>query len=444
MMIAGLASCASRKHHAAAKPPAQQSLYAGHTATLDLTAGLRVNGIVSMPSVFTPDFNQPPMWLQQGSEIGVVGSMNGKTTLLGFGGPDFSTRTIEAQDFGPAAPGGRIVDIAASPDGMELAVAVAEPTQNRLEVVLRDLISSGQGHPTATIDGDFEFAQIQWRDAATVALTLRASADAITNVGGSGGGAAGVGGLYIITVTGATAVQHLDGITCPLSAMSFSPNRYFAVGSGVGETVEPVIIATHEQGCRALKLPAPIRVLGWAPDSSSMLYAAASGPGGAAGVFDFDLASGGVSSVIAISSGAAAYASDGTVVALGNNALSWRRLAHEPNRMVKAQVALIAPRQHNIDLNSLGFETLPALMARAKMTFSTASNDGVIDVYIPGAAGPLRRVIEYSYPARAAFVLGSGAAEGPIAMSWSPDGRLLSIVDGNATLNTLAVIAPAK
>jgi hypothetical protein len=112
--------------------------------------------------------------------------------------------------------------------------------------------------------------------------------------------------------------------------------------------------------------------------------------------------------------------------------------------MVKAQVALIAPRQHNIDLNSLGFETLPALMARAKMTFSTASNDGVIDVYIPGAAGPLRRVIEYSYPARAAFVLGSGAAEGPIAMSWSPDGRLLSIVDGNATLNTLAVIAPAK
>jgi hypothetical protein len=306
------------------------------------------------------------------------------------------------------------------------------------------LISSGEGHPAATIDGDFEYAQIQWLDAATVALTLRASADAIAKAGESSAGPAGVGGISIIKVTGATAVQHLDGITCPLSTMSFSPNRYFAVGSGVGAAVAPVIIASHEQRCRALKLPAPIRVLGWAPDSSSMLFAAASGPDGTDGVFDFDLAKGGVSSVVAISSGAAAYASDGTVVAFGNKELSWRRLAQQPNRMVKAQIALIAPRQHNIDLNSLGFETLPALMARAKMTFSTASNDGGIDAYIPGAAGPLRQLIEYSYSAHAAFVLGSGAAQGPIAMSWSPDGRILAIIDGNATLNTLAVIAPAK
>ena len=48
------------------------------------------------------------------------------------------------------------------------------------------------------------------------------------------------------------------------------------------------------------------------------------------------------------------------------------------------------------------------------------------------------------YPVRAAFVLARGAVRGPIAISWSPDGKQIAIVDGDAAGGTLAVIAPPK
>jgi hypothetical protein len=78
------------------------------------------------------------------------------------------------------------------------------------------------------------------------------------------------------------------------------------------------------------------------------------------------------------------------------------------------------------------------------MVFSQISNDAIIDTAIPGATGPVREIIEYSYPARAAFVLAHGAVQGPVAISWSPDGRQIAIADGDATRRTLAVIAPPK
>jgi hypothetical protein len=53
-------------------------------------------------------------------------------------------------------------------------------------------------------------------------------------------------------------------------------------------------------------------------------------------------------------------------------------------------------------------------------------------------------VIEYSYPARAAFVLAAGGAQGPLMMSWSPDGKMIAFVDGNSQLTTLTVIAPPR
>ena len=43
-----------------------------------------------------------------------------------------------------------------------------------------------------------------------------------------------------------------------------------------------------------------------------------------------------------------------------------------------------------------------------------------------------------------AFVLASGPANGPLAMSWSDNGRALAIVDGDAALARLTVLIPPR
>ena len=147
---------------------------------------------------------------------------------------------------------------------------------------------------------------------------------------------------------------------------------------------------------------------------------------------------------MAISSGAAAFASDGTIIAFGSQELSWRRTLAQPSAPVKAQIALTDPHKDQLTINSLGFAIPPALMAQSTIVFSQVSNDAIIDTAVPGPTGLIRELIEYSYPARAAFILAHGPVRGPIAISWAPEGKQIAIVDGDATHRTLAVIAPPK
>jgi hypothetical protein len=148
--------------------------------------------------------------------------------------------------------------------------------------------------------------------------------------------------------------------------------------------------------------------------------------------------------LIAVSSAAAAYASDGTIVAMGNGGLSWKRIARDPQTPAKAEIALLNPQTASVTMNSLGFQTPPALFAQSSMVFTTVSNSAAIDTFVPQPNGLLRELIDYSYPARSAFVLASGTARGPLSMSWSPDGRELAIVDGDASLAMLTVVIPPR
>jgi hypothetical protein len=283
---------------------------------------------------------------------------------------------------------------------------------------------------------------LTWFDAETIALILPAPAlgnqpapaQAVMPIAG--------GGLYFITVSGQTSLKYLNKLGCPLSRLVFSPNRYFAVSEG-DAAAPPALVDLRDQTCRALPFRGPIRMLAWSPDSNAFLYTASIDELHSAGVFRFDLTAG-RSVPIAISSGAAAYASDGTVVALGNSELSWKRIAANPATKAKAQIALFDPHLSEIKISSLGFETTPTMLAHSSMAFSTASDDGAIDVAIPAVAGGLREVIEYSYPARAAFVLAAGGAQGPLMISWSPDGKMIALVEGNSQLSTLTVIAPPR
>jgi hypothetical protein len=433
-----LAGCSLFK----SKPPpaAPRPLHLGATATLDITNGIDVIGSTALPSGFIPSAEVPPMWLAEGFGVAVAGSLNGKATVLGLGGAGFNRLANIASDFGPGAPAGNIVSVAASPDGMEVATAVAEPANKRLNVMLIDSISGGDGHSVASFDGAYRVASMNWIDRDTLAIVLRESlapAQPPTNIET----VSSSGGLYLIGISGLGSLTHLDAIPCRLAHLSFSPNRRFAASSGDSDAA-PAIVDLQNQKCQEIRSAAPIRILGWAPDSSDFLYAARGG-GGAVGTFRFSLATA-RSTVVAVSSPAVAYASDGTIIAMGNAGLTWRRVTEDPDAPAKTEIALIDPRTAQITLNTLGFSASPTVLAQSTMVFTDVSDSAAIDSLVLLPNGLTRLLLDYSYPSRSAFVLASGPVRGQLSMSWAPDGRALALVDGDASLSMLTVMVPPR
>jgi hypothetical protein len=408
--------------------------YAARTATLDVTFGLPVAGVVTLPVDFVPDMSRPPLWLQDGSEVGVTGTRAGKSLMLGFSGAKLAQERVVIEDYGVGAPDGRLLDVVTSANGRKMVTAAALP--NRLDVNLVDVSDGGSLQRIASLEGEFETAQLTWLNSGNIALAAQAVAPA-GNDSTTQTATVPMSGLYLITID-PSSIRHLDRIKCALSPLAFSPNDGFAVAQGTAGA-PPALIDIHGETCARLPFERPLQVLGWAPNSAAFLYRTADRNG----VFRFDLQTG-HRETIAISSGAAAYASDGTLIALGSRQLSWRTVAAEPMSQIKMQIALFDPRQSLKTLNWLGFYTRPDLLAESTMTFSQASDDAVIDSAIPSASGLVREIIEYSYRARAAFVLAHGTVQGPVTISWAPDAREIAIVDGDATHRTLAVIAPPK
>jgi hypothetical protein len=419
-----------------AKPSASQPPYAARTATLEVTGGLKVAGVVSLPANFVPDLSRAPIWLEGGSEIGVLGTREGGGMMLGIGGARLSRQRIVIQDGGKGAAG-RLLDIAASADGHRLAIAVAAASVHRLNVSLADPSNPGDAQLIASLKGKFDSAQLTWLTSGKVALAAHRAARQRHEVGNRVT-TVPVGGLYLITEGVHSATQRLGGLACPLSALAFSPDDAVAVAQG-SDGAPPAIIDLRNEKCVSYPSAAPLQVLGWAPNSRAFLYRTADQPG----VFRFDLQTR-QRSTIAISSGAAAYAGDGTIVAFGSQELSWRRAVAEPMTPVKAQIALFDPHQDLITINSLGFVTQPVLLAQSTMIWSQSSNSAIIDTAIPGPTELQRELINYSYPTREAFVLAHGPVRGPMAVSWSPDGNQVAILDGDQTHYTLSVITPPR
>jgi hypothetical protein len=426
-LLAMVGGCASRSPGKISIPPAIRN------GSLVITSGIRVVSSTSLPEGFETDPDYAPIWIRHGTEIAIAGMAGGKRVLLSVAGPEGLQQRVIAEDLGPAEQD-RILDIAASADGLTLAIAVAEPQENRVEVLLRDALSDSVARSASSFDGASAWAQLKWLDGATLALARRSESGVDDN-------AADVTSLDLITVAGSLETKPLEQIKCALSPLSFSPDARLAVAQG-DIKAPPALLDLHAETCRTLTIGEPVRVLAWAPDASAFLYSA-HGKNGVPGVFCYDLASG-RSVIVAISSGAAAYASDGTIVAAGNTELSLRRAADASSKPIVVEIASITPYHGVITVNALGLTTLPAMLARSSMMFSRNTDCGVMDIAIPAPAGPLRELIEYSYPTRAAFILASGPADAPLALSWSPDGKLLALVDAGVQPNRVTVLAPPR
>ena len=419
------------------------------TATLDITPGIDVVSKVELPHGFAPMAGYPPLWLENGNEIGTVGTLNGNVVILGFSGPDWQTvRVLGAETGDGSAEPGRLMDFAPSPNGMSIAFAVAVAGQNRLDIVIRDLIATGPGHPVASFDGVYDLASVSWLNSDSIAIVLRPNANQPVppppNPEDSGlppvPAPKASDGLQILVVAGPASVAPMK-LPCALGALSWSPLGVYAVSAG-GGGFSPMLVDRRHSTCTRLRANAPVRVLGWNPvDESSFLFVQPIPASNSAGVFEHFIANG-QDKTIAVSSGAAAYAASGAVLALGNQKLTFTMVETHPFVPVKAELATFDPEQPEIDIKQLGFNTVPAMLAASTMDYSGAIDRAAIQTFQPSNPLAMRKIITYTTHAQNAFQIAHGQARGVCELSWAPKGKWIAIVDGDATHAALTVIVP--
>lgn len=392
-----------------------------------------------MPPGFEPIAFRPPLWLHNGREIAVVGARDGRMTLIEFSGPSLQQQRILAADRGPWAPDGTLKDIAVNPDSSSVAIAVARPAPDRLEVIRLDL-ANGEGRSIASLGGSFESVSVGWRDPGTVALGLRElPAESSADAPRSGAANAATSSIYLIPANGIGTPERIQ-LSCTLSPMSWSPDGAYGVGQG-DDNAPAVLVDLQKKSCRSLSVLRPIRVLDWAPKAGAFIYVVPLAGGiPVGGSLQFDIASR-ETAPVAVSSSAAAYVTDSAILALGNSQLSLRRVLDHPRVLITTEVALVDSKQRKIEVAPLGIRVFPDMLASSAMTYSPRSETAAIELFSPGSTGPIRYVIAYSMATRRATLLASGPSKGLALLSWSPQQDLLALLDGDSSASALTILA---
>jgi hypothetical protein len=455
VILALAAACVASCSTAKAPKPATPA-FVGHSTTLEVTKGIKVLTNVEMPNGFAPIPTRPPIWLEEGEEIGVIGTQDGHTIMYGLGGAGWRTGRILAAETGlAAAEEGTIADLAASPNGLTLATAMVAPDGNRVDVIIRDLIATGAGNVIASFNGQFDSISIDWVNNATIALALRRRPEPLES-GVTGEALKSqptepgqepppnrADGLQLIVVTGAGSVAPVK-FSCPMSALSWSAHGVYAVGQG-DAGAGPVIIDRRKSTCTRFHLPMPIRVLDWDPDDEgSFLYVAPDAAHSTISVFKYDIATG-EEKLLGISTGAASFTGGGNTITLGNQKLTYKLAIKHPEAPLLAQLAIARPEQSEVDVKSLGFDTTAEMLAQSTLEYSKPANEAAMQMYAPSLPVPWRKIVTYSLKYDSAFLVTEGPARGAVTMSWSLQGRWLALLDGDATAGTvMSVLVPPR
>ncbi|MGC2302848.1 hypothetical protein [Candidatus Binatus sp.] len=446
------ASCSTAPAPKPGPPP-----FVARSTTLAVTTGIKVLTNVAMPSGFAPIPSRLPMWMENGEEIGVVGTQGGHTIMYGLGGAAWRTGRILAAETGPAAAEtGTIADLAVSPNGLTLATAMVAPGGDRVDVIIRDLIATGPGNVIANFNGRYDSISMSWLNDATIALALRQHPEPPEEPGASEEAPKSdpdqadveppptrADGLQVIVITGAGSVLPLK-LSCPMSTLSWSAHGVYAVGQG-DAGAPPVIVDRRASTCTRFHLRQPIHVLDWDKnDEGSFLYVAPDPTGHTIGVFKYNIPTG-AEHLMGVSTGGAAFANSSNTLTLGNRELTFKVAIERPREPVTAQIAVAQPDLTQIDVKSLGFDTWPEMLAQSTMAFSTGADEAAMEIYAPSKPIPWRKIVTYSIHYDSAFLLAEGPAQGIVNMSWSLRGRWLAFLDGDATIGTvMTVLEPPR
>jgi len=439
-----MVSCSTQSGQAEKPLPAETI----RTATMNITPGVEVLAHLTLPSGFVPAAQYPPMWLQTGNEVAIAGVRDGRTTIIGYGGAGYRTERVIARDGGIGASDGHIVDVAASPNGMVLALVVVKPGSRQLDVVSRDVISEGAANPISSFDGEFDSASIGWIDDFTLMLALRTRTEDRQSDRGSKAPAEAVqapapaasSGLYIITQSGVVTTGYLK-LKCKMSRPTWAPDGNVAASSG-DASAPAIVIDRAKESCQMIPARPPIRILDWAHDSKAFLFQNVNPPL-ETGVYRYDLTSN-TARLVAIASGAAAFVGNDQILALGDRGLTLASAQTAPDRPVRAEVAISNQSGSDIEVESLGFNTTPAMLAGSTMTYARATDAAAIATFSPTAEGPVRKIVSYSVAPKRAFLIAFGPARGLATMSWSPRGHYLALVDGDESGAALTIVSPPR
>lgn len=387
---------------------------------------------ISLPASFTPRLGSSPIWLQQGAEVALEGSADGRTTVVGFSGSRFDQSRVIAQDGGPLAQSGTMLDLAASIDGQRMAAIVRESASQAV-IVVRRLTTDSPDTPIAYVEGDYNAATLSWLGGQALAVSLqRHPADSKPE---------GME-LHVIGIDGKEARPPAK-LACDFTPLLWSPDGQHAF-AGAASGAMLVSLEKKEVTCQPLQTAPQVRFLGWRPDSAAFLYfsqLAGINAGGGVGTFEYELQSG-ASRMIAIASSAAAYTKDGSVAVLGNRNLTWRGLATRPTTPVITELALIDTRNSQMTVTTLGLTTRASMLAASSMLYSATAQTVAMEMPLPGAPVNPLLLFYFQIPAKAAGVLASGTAGDLATMAWSPDGNLLAVLDAAAEGPTLAILGP--
>ncbi|HLX05601.1 MAG TPA: hypothetical protein VKR28_08700 [Candidatus Binatus sp.] len=450
--VVSFASCSTAPAPKPGPPP-----FVARSTTLSVTTGIKVLTNVAMPQGFAPIPSRPPIWMQNGEEIGVVGTQGGHTIMYGLGGAAWRTGRILAAETGPAAAEtGTIADLAVSPNGLTLATAMVAPGGDRVDLIIRDLIASGPGNPIANFNGRYDSISISWLNDATIALALRQHPEPPEEPGASEEPPKSdpdqadveppptrADGLQVIVITGAGSVLPLK-LSCPMSTLSWSAHGVYAVGQG-DAGAPPVIVDRRASTCTRFHLRQPIHVVDWDKnDEGSFLYVTPDPTGHTIGLFKYNIPTG-AEHLMGVSTGAAAFANSSDTLTLGNRELTFKQALDRPREPITAQVAVAQPDLTQIDVKSLGFDSWPEMLAQSTMAYSKGADEAAMEVYAPSKPIPWRKIVTYSIHYDSAFLLAEGPAQGIVNMSWSLRGRWLAFLDGDATIGTvMTVLEPPR
>src|ERR1700722_2755704 len=413
LTVVSFASCSTSEPAPKPGPPP----FVARSTTLAVTNGIKVLTNVAMPSGFAPIPTRPPIWMQNGEEIGVVGTQGGHTIMYGLGGAAWRTGRILAAETGPAAAEeGTIADVAASPNGLTLATAMVAPGGDRVDVIVRDLIETGPGNAISNFNGRYDSVSISWLNDATIALALRAHPEPPDesaaneqapkpdpNAPDAQPPPTHSDGLQLIVITGAGSVAPLK-LSCPMSKLSWSAHGVYAVGQG-DAGAPPVIIDRRASSCTRFHVRRPIHVLDWDKnDEGSFLYVGPDPTGHTIGVFKYNITTG-AEHLMGVSTGAAAFNNSSDTVTLGNRESSFKQAIERPREPVTAQVAVAQPDLTQIDVKSLGFDTWPEMLAQSTMAYSKGADEAAMQIFAPSKPVPWRKIVTYSLHYDSAFLL---------------------------------------
>jgi hypothetical protein len=429
MAAIGIASCATTGKPALKLPSTQITL------PLTVLPDIPVLGRAVMPPGWEPVANRPPLWLRQGQEIVVIGTLSGRAMVFDLDAAGLRQPRVLAAD--QAGPDRVLADVAASPDASSIAIAVAQPGENRVEAIRYDL-ADHRGRSIASLYGPFETINLAWPDSGTVALAATSKPSKAAGEAAKPGAASL---LYLIPSAGGGVPERIQ-LSCALSRLSWSPDGAYAIGQGAAGAA-PIIIDRKKKTCRALGIAVPIRIVEWAPRSPAFLYVSPIAGSPVIGAFQFDVASG-KSIPIAVSSSAASYLDDSTIAAIGNRGLTAQRLLEQSRIWTTAEIAWLNPSGGETAIATLGVRTLSDLLASSAMVYSPRSDTVAIELYVPGVDEPIRYFIAYPLATRQAVLLAQGPARGTAEMSWSPDGTAIALLAGDPVHSELIVLSPAS